>query len=505
MHAPDRPFEFLKKSPPPENSYLALTVCYEGERTRLEKNHPESLVKTLELSDRESVKSASYPRGFDQLEVLMILKKETSTFALHDCLRKAFNFDFKRTQHLHIDTTTLSAEDARRVIHAAGNLLVLTPYEPRKFGRKAQAPRSSGRTKNRTQSIRVSIASRLKDSEAQETLRHGAAQGNATNLVRYFAELPGNELRPKQYRDSIRDLAKKWGAEFRFLDEKTLQKRGANAFLAVARAIPGGEHGIVHLIYRPKNRKPRRRIALVGKGLCFDTGGYNIKTGESMLDMHRDMTGSAVALALFGHLIQEKSEDEIHAFLALAENLISPTAFRPNDVIIASNGLSIEVVDTDAEGRMVLSDTLVYACEQKPDLIIDFATLTGAVVRAIGTTRCGVFSNDPALAKLAVECGESSGERVWNFPIGDDYWDALQSEIADLRQCSTNNYCDHIYAATFLSAFVTPETAWLHVDLAADSNKGGLGLSHKDVTGFGIRFAEELIRRFQSPKRTNRG
>jgi leucyl aminopeptidase len=272
----------------------------------------------------------------------------------------------------------------------------------------------------------------------------------------------------------------------------------------VIKADSSHQGGIVHLTYKGKTstsaKVKKKKFAIVGKGLCFDTGGYNIKVGSGMYGMHRDMTGSAVALSLFRALVELESEHEVHAYLALAENLISDSAYRPNDVVIAANGMSIEVIDTDAEGRMVLSDTLVIASENEPDLIIDFATLTGSVVRSIDTRRCGVYSNDLKISNLAVQVGERSGERVWNFPIGDDYNDSLKSEIADIRQCSSSNSSDHIYAATFLSKFVGKKNnqsiPWLHIDLAADTNKGGLGLVPTESTGFGVRFGVEMIHQF---------
>jgi leucyl aminopeptidase len=212
------------------------------------------------------------------------------------------------------------------------------------------------------------------------------------------------------------------------------------------------------------------------------------------------MTGSAVALSLFRAMVEMEVPYEVNAYLALAENLISHEGYRPNDVVVASNGISIEVIDTDAEGRMVLSDTLVLASEKEPDLILDFATLTGSVVRALDTRRCGAYSNDLKFSELAVKVGERCGERVWNFPIGDDYEDALKSDTADVRQCSSASAADHIYAATFMSKFIgkvkDKPITWLHVDLAADTNKGGLGLVSSETTGFGVRFGFNLAREF---------
>jgi leucyl aminopeptidase len=169
--------------------------------------------------------------------------------------------------------------------------------------------------------------------------------------------------------------------------------------------------------------------------------------------------------------------------------MVSATGFKPNDLVYALNGLSIEVVDTDAEGRMVLADTLALASKAKPRLLLDFATLTGACVRALDTRRAGVFSGDRKLSARAVEVGEDCGERAWSFPIGEEAFEVLKSEHADIRQCAAHNNSDHIYAATFLSKFVEKGVDWVHMDLSCEENKGGLGLVPSTVTGFGVRWA----------------
>lgn len=480
------------------DSYLRLICAYDTQIEKLKKEKwiPKSAWDAVSLTDREPTKALVIPHGYDQSTVVFLMKSGLKTFALHDGLRKAFSFDGSKTKLLMLEIELLKEKDEERVANAIGNLLVLSTYEPMKFGKKAKKKEvASGKPYD------VVVKSGMKFAKLSSIFEMGLAQAKAANLVRTLAELPGNELGPKAYRAKVEKMAKQWKVGYKFFDQKMLEKRGANGFLAVVRSTPNGENGIVHLHYKPKG-KANRRIALVGKGLCFDTGGYNIKVGEGMNEMHRDMTGSAVTLALFGLLVESGSKDEIHAYMALAENLISPTAYRPNDVVVASNGVSIEVVDTDAEGRMALSDTLVLACESNPDVVVDFATLTGAVIRALDTKRSGVFSNSDELRELAVRCGDEVGERAWGFPIGDDYWDPISSDIADVRQCATSNCCDHIYAATFLSAFVKPEIPWLHVDLASESNKGGLGLSAKDVTGFGIRLVQSVLNEFKPKKKS---
>lgn len=486
--------KFFPKVSLPTTSILSIRFHLEKDLAsqKQSKDFPKKLLEELKLSEREPIKFATNPIGYDHLETLFFFKPAIKTFALHEGIRKGFDFSVNKTETLALDLSHLGVEDSELVLNAVANLLVLATYEPTKFGQKAVKKETK-----KKKAPEVLLKSSLTPARAEQVFSNGLSQAEAANLVRTLSELPPNELKPSTYLARIRVLAKDWGAKVEFFDQKALAKRGANGFLAVVQANPDEVYGIAKLSWKPKKKFSGRKIALVGKGICFDTGGYNVKSPDGMLEMHRDMTGSAVALANLGHLIRQETRDEVVCYLALAENLISAQAYKPHDVVIASNGVSIEVVDTDAEGRMVLSDTLVMACEKSPDLVIDYATLTGAVIRALDTRRSGVFSNRESLRELAIEAGEAVGERVWGFPIGEDYWDGIHSEIADVRQCATTNNCDHIYAATFLSKFVKHEIPWLHVDLAAESHKGGLGLSAKDVTGFGIRLTEEILRRFK--------
>ena len=479
-----------------KNSYHELCIADDRSLSKLKKDKaiPVKLWEGFELSDKEPAKAIHIPHGIDQNYSLLVYKNGIDVFFIHEAIRKNFNFDGTKTSQLWLDLNHLDSKQSIKIIEAIANYLELLAYKNPVYGKKAKS------SSKKQPLVEVYIHAKLKQEIVQSHYQLGQKQAQATNLVRYLAEMPGNELRPSNYLTIIKELSKKWGAQVSFLNQTDLKKKNANAFLAVVRSNPSEPYGIVHLKYKPKTKASSQKIALVGKGLCFDTGGYNIKTGHYMFDMHRDMTGSAVALATFGLLCETSTKHEVHAFLALAENLISPSAYRPNDVVVASNGLSIEVVDTDAEGRMALSDTLVIANETSPDLIIDFATLTGAAVRAIDTRRSAVFSNRESLLKTAQLAGDETGERVWGFPIGGDYWEQLSSEVADLRQCASGNNSDHIYAATFLSAFVKPETPWLHVDLVCESNKGGLGLCTKEVNGFGVRLAQKIIDTFKPEK-----
>ena len=327
---------------------------------------------------------------------------------------------------------------------------------------------------------------------APAALKVTAATSEGNNLARWLTALPGNELTPASYRRRVTQLARREGWRLRFLDTRALKKLGAGAFLAVAQGNAEDDAGIIHLRYTPR-RKSNRSLALVGKGICFDTGGTNLKAHRGMLDMHTDMEGSAVALGTLLALTRLAAPYTIDCWLAITENRIGPRAYKPQDVVTASNGVSIQVIHTDAEGRMVLADTLALAARERPALIVDFATLTGACVNALTERYTGLFTNRPAWHALLERAGAASGERVWPFPMDEDFDTDLESTVADVMQCTPDNKGDHILAARFLSRFVAADVPWVHLDLAAGQRTSGLGHISTDITGFGVRYAVNLL------------
>lgn len=464
----------------------------------------EAKVLSLKKNSQSKVQFLKLYFNTGKVSCFLFLNEKISPFELQTELRENLGSflsevlsDSKKTQmglNLESYSQKSDSKDVQRVLQSFVFLMHTLLWKPVDFGRRVQ---KSSKEKNHFR-VRVQ-ASFLSRENFRSWVQLSTLQALANNEVRTLAELPANELTPRAYREHVRKYAQKEGLQFEFWNIAELKKRKAGAFLAVARADQNSEGGIIHLKYSPRSSK-KPVLALVGKGICFDTGGYNIKTGSYMLGMHGDMTGSALALALCGLLSRLKVDFEVHAYLAIAENLISPTAYKPNEVVIASDGTSIEVVDTDAEGRMILADTLVQVRKQKPSLAIDFATLTGAAIRALDTRRSAVFSNRTELLEASVQAGERSGERTWPFPIGEDYRKELDSKIADIMQCASGNNSDHIYAATFLSHFIGEEIPWIHVDLSSTKNKGGLGLISSQTTGFGVLWAMEFIQYWMNNK-----
>jgi leucyl aminopeptidase len=315
------------------------------------------------------------------------------------------------------------------------------------------------------------------------------AGGNV--LCRELTTLPPNELTPGSYRRRVRALAKQSGWRIEEYDVRRLRKMGAGAFTAVAQGSAEADAAIVHLRYR--HPRAKQTVALVGKGICYDTGGHNLKPARSMHGMHKDMNGSAVALGILVAAAELRLPVQLDCWLAIARNDIGPRAYHQNEIVTALDGTTIEIVHTDAEGRMVLADTLALASRGKPGLIVDFATLTGSMHVAVGERYSGIFATSEELARRAVAAGKATGERVCAFPMDEDYDDALDSEVADVKQCTLDGEADHILAARFLKRF-TGGAPWLHVDLSAARCKGGLGAVATEINGFGVAWALELLR-----------
>jgi leucyl aminopeptidase len=344
--------------------------------------------------------------------------------------------------------------------------------------------------KARARLNRIDLARREKLPDLDVTL--ATAAGN--NLARWLTALPPNTLDAGMYRRLIRQFAQRLKLGFKFHGETQLKRLGAGAFLAVSRGNATRDAGIAYLSYRPRG-SAAPAVSLVGKGICFDTGGTNLKAHKSMLDMHTDMEGSAVALGSLYALHALRSPLAVDCWLAITENRIGPLAYKPQDVVRAANGTTIQIIHTDAEGRMVLADALCLAAAKKPGAIIDYATLTGACVYALTERYSGAFTNRPEARALIESAGSSSGERVWCFPMDGDYDTDLESSVADIMQCAVDGKGDHILAARFLNRFVPNDIAWLHLDLAAGTRHGGLAHIATEITGFGVRYTLDLLRR----------
>lgn len=306
----------------------------------------------------------------------------------------------------------------------------------------------------------------------------------AVGLARDLVSEPANILNPATMAQEAERVAAKAGLEITVLGPEELERLGAGAILGVGQGSDV-EPCMIHLIYRPENEADGSPVGLVGKCITFDTGGYSIKTGEGMLTMKGDMAGGAAVLATMSALASVGCRREVHGVICAAENMISGNAFRPGDVLTAMNGVTIEIVSTDAEGRLVLADGLVYTARQGVAEMIDLATLTGAANVALGGATA-LFASDDGLARRLLAAARGAGERTWRMPIYNDFGKRLTGEVADIKN-SGGRSGGAIVAARFLKYF-TEDVPWAHLDIAGSARSGeNEGYTPKGATGTGVR------------------
>lgn len=314
---------------------------------------------------------------------------------------------------------------------------------------------------------------------------------NGVILARQLVAAPANVVTPITLTETVQTLAQDYGLDLEILEQGDCEARGMGSFLGVARAsdLPPK---FIHLTYRPEGT-PRKRVAIVGKGLTFDSGGLNIKVaGGSMEMMKTDMGGAGAVFGAAQAIAALKPAVEVHFISAVTENMISGRAMRPGDVLTASNGKTIEVNNTDAEGRLTLADALVFAEELGVDAIVDLATLTGACVIALGNNMAGLWSSQDELANSLLQASERSGDPLWRMPLESGYFEQIKSPIADLKNTG-GRAGGSITAALFLQQFVK-ETPWAHLDVAGpvwtDKDRG---YHPSGATGYGVRLLVQWV------------
>ena len=321
----------------------------------------------------------------------------------------------------------------------------------------------------------------------------GMKFAEAQVFSRDIANEPGCAVCPQTMAEKAQALAQEYGLTCEVWDEDRLKSEKAGALLAVGSGSKNPPR-LIHLTYKPKGT-PSKRVVFVGKGLTFDSGGLNIKPDHFMLTMKGDKTGACNVLGIMKGVAELGLNVEVHGILSCAENMPSGSSYRPDDIITARNGKTIEINNTDAEGRLVLADALCVASELKPDVIIDMATLTGACMVALGRSRAGLFSNDDELAGKLLSASEDRGEPLWRMPLEDEHiQESLKSPYADLVN-SGERYGGAIFAALFLKEFVDKGIAWAHLDIAGvDFNDKEKGVYPKGASAFGVRTCLEYVK-----------
>jgi leucyl aminopeptidase len=331
-------------------------------------------------------------------------------------------------------------------------------------------------------------------------LDRGAAIADAVTWARDMVNEPSGAKSPAAFASAARTLLRGKGVSVKVLTEAEIKSQQLGGVIGVGQGSANPPR-MVKATYSPSGAKGF--VALVGKGVVFDSGGLSIKTSSGMETMKIDMSGAAAVLATLSVLKELGVTTKVTAYVPMVENMPSGTAIRPGDVLKIRNGKTVEVLNTDAEGRLILADGLSLATEDKPDAIVDVATLTGASIVALGDKIAGLMGNRDSWTEQVQEAADAAGEPVWELPLPSDYRKLLDSEVADLRNISTSSYGGAITAALFLAEFVDG-VPWAHLDIAGPARAGSDdGYLVKGGTGFAVRTLVELITRFKKPSRTS--
>ncbi len=347
------------------------------------------------------------------------------------------------------------------------------------------------KTKKEDRKISINVIGKKNIPSAQLKLKFKALE-EGTFYARDLVSEPGNILHPDEYAKRISSL-KKDGLKVTIYDEKKLKKLGMHALLGVGQGSIRGSY-LVTMEWNGKknNSKP---LAFVGKGVCFDTGGYSLKPARFMEDMTYDMAGSATVVGLMKSLALRKAKINAVGVVGLVENMVSGNAQRPGDIVKSYSGKTIEVLNTDAEGRLVLADALTFTEKRfKPQFIVDLATLTGAIIVCLGSEYAGLFSNDDKLSKQIFSAGEQVEEKVWRMPLHKNYDKLMNSKNADMQNINYVGGAGSTTAAQFLQRFILNKTPWAHLDIAGMAfSKYGGALNSGGATGFGVRLLNKLV------------
>ena len=347
------------------------------------------------------------------------------------------------------------------------------------------------KSKKETRLITINIVGNKNKPSVQNQIKFKALE-EGTFYARDLVSEPGNVLHPDEYAKRISSL-KKDGLKINIYDEKKLKKLGMHALLGVGQGSIRGSY-LVTMEWNgaKKNSKP---LAFVGKGVCFDTGGYSLKPARFMEDMTYDMAGSATVVGLMKSLALRKAKINAVGVVGLVENMVSGNAQRPGDIVKSYSGKTIEVLNTDAEGRLVLADALTFTEKKfKPKFIVDLATLTGAIIVCLGSEYAGLFSNDDKLSKQIFNAGEKVEEKVWRMPLHKNYDKLMNSKNADMQNINYVGGAGSTTAAQFLQRFILNKTPWAHLDIAGMAfSKYGGALNSRGATGFGVRLLNQLI------------
>ncbi len=433
------------------------------------------LIKTKDLKK----KILSFEISSKRKIIIISLKKNINSSDAENLGAKFYDL-FKDNKHiefnLNSDTTSNKLKNITGYfLHG----LKLKSYKFEKYKSKKQ--------KN---NISIFVSGKNKPNK-KDQIRFKALE-NGTFYTRDLVSEPGNVLHPDEYAKRINSL-KKIGLKINIYDEKKLKTLGMNTLLGVGQGSIRGSY-LVTMEWNGLKDKSKP-LAFVGKGVCFDTGGISLKPAKFMEDMTYDMAGSAVVVGLMKNLATRKAKINAVGVVGLVENMPGGNAQRPGDIVKSYSGKTVEILNTDAEGRLVLADALTYTEEKfKPKLIIDLATLTGAIIVSLGSEYAGLFSNDDNLSKQLINAGEKVEEKVWRMPLNKNFDKLIDSKNADMQNINYVGGAGSTTAAQFLQRFILKNTPWAHLDIAGMAfSKYGGALNSGGATGYGVRLLNKLI------------
>ena len=445
--------------------------------------HASNINKTVDNNKIKDKNFLLFDLSPNQKILLVKLKKDTSSLEIEKIGAKFY--DYIKSCSIYSSTFF---ENNFKIINAKNkNFLVefihgvkLKSYIFEKY-----------KSKKKHRDFEISISTKKNIKEFDKNKRYNSLL-EGTNLTKDLVSEPGNILHPDEYAKRLSQL-RKLGLKVNIFDKRKLKKLGMNALLGVGQGSIRGSY-LVTMEWNGSKSKDKP-LAFVGKGVCFDTGGISLKPAKFMEDMTYDMAGSAVVVGLMKNLALRKAKINAVGVVGLVENMPGGNAQRPGDIVKSYSGKTIEILNTDAEGRLVLADALTYTEKKfKPKFIIDLATLTGAIIVSLGSEYAGLFSNDDKLSKQLFQAGEKVGEKVWRMPLHKNYDKLIDSKNADMQNINYVGGAGSTTAAQFLKRFILNNTPWAHLDIAGMAfSKYGGALNSGGATGFGVRLLNQLI------------
>ena len=471
-----------KKNPKKKTSNLVLFVNENFKISNLKKylsGSEYSFISDLLTITNKEKEIVSYDISSKKKIILVVLKKKMTSSAAEN-LGAKFYESFKNFKQNHVNLNSDSAQNTlKNFIGHFLHGLKLKSYTFNKY-----------KSKKEEKNLFIDILGKNIPSIIDQRKFQAVEEG--TFFARDLVSEPGNILHPDEYAKRLIQL-KKIGLKVDVYDEKKLKKLGMNTLLGVGQGSIRGSY-LVTMEWSGKkdNSKP---IAFVGKGVCFDTGGISLKPAKFMEDMTYDMAGSATVVGLMKSLALRKAKVNAVGVVGLVENMPGGNAQRPGDIVKSYSGKTVEILNTDAEGRLVLADALTYTEEKyKPKFIVDLATLTGAIIVSLGSEYAGLFSNDNKLSNQLIDVGEKTEEKVWRMPLNKNFDKLIDSKNADMQNINYVGGAGSTTAAQFLQRFILNKTPWAHLDIAGMAfSKYGGALNSGGSTGYGVRLLNKLV------------